>query len=90
MLCNILSFKVIIAGVSNLYSDQGPLNVTILNNGYLSEASSTVVTPPITSAKLNNVVVTITNKTISTADVLSVSFQSRLVITHTSSVSVAI
>ena len=88
--CSVLSFNVVVGGIYNLYSDQTPINITVLNNGYVSQQSQSVVTPPISSSQLKNVNIALSNKTISTNNTVTVSFESELVITSASSISLVI
>ena len=84
--CSLLSFNLIVSGVFNLYSDQTPITISILSSGYLSQKASTIVTPPISSTYLNNVSISLSNSTIATANIISASFYSQLVIAAESTI----
>lgn len=88
--CSILSFNMVVSGVSNLYADQSPITVSVLSSGYLSELASTVVSPSIYSTQLSNVTISMSNSTIATDNILSVSFSSGMAITSDSVVLISV
>lgn len=89
-ICNILSFNISINGISNLYSDQSPITVNILSSGYLSQQSTSVVSPTISSTSLNNVQISLSNHEVANGNLVSVSFSSKLEISPDSLISIKI
>lgn len=84
--CSVLSFNMVISGISNLYADQSAITISVLSSGYLSQLASTIVSPPIYSSQLTNVSINISNTTVSTPSIMMVSFSSGLEITPNSTI----
>lgn len=86
--CSNFSYQIVLTGIGNLYADTTLTNISVLNGGYLSEISSFLVTPAITTPTLSNTTITLTDKNIATNSLLTVIFSSPLPVPQNSTVSI--
>lgn len=86
--CANSTFQLVVSGTGNLYADSSLTNVTFLINGSASEASTLLVTPPVTTPSLTNASIALSSNTITQNNTVSIVFSCPLSIPLNSTVTI--